>query len=116
MAVAAPPKKEQTLDVAANVGPGDEEREYAIASLERKRKFAQDAAAYVAVNGVLWVIWLITDGSANGSLPWPAWVSIAWGFFLALDGWRAYASWPASASRPITEAEIEREVERTRRR
>lgn len=116
MAVAAPPEKERMFAQREEPDPADEEREFALASLRRKRKFAQDAAAYVAVNGLLWVIWLITDGSAHGSLPWPAWVSIAWGFFLALDGWRAYASWPATASRPITEAEIQREIERTRRR
>ena len=30
--------------------PVDEAREYAIATLKRKRKFAQDSVAYVAVN------------------------------------------------------------------
>ena len=116
MAVAAPPENERTLEVDGTANLADTEREYAIAGLKRKRKFAQDAGAYVAINGLLWVIWLISDGSANGGVPWPAWVSIAWGFFLALDGWRAYASWPASASKPITETEIQREIERTRRR
>ena len=50
------------------------------------------SVAYVAVNGLLWLIWLFTGPSTNGSIPWPAWVSLAWGFFLALDGWRAYGS------------------------
>lgn len=116
MAVAAPPTNEPARDVEGKPIPGDEEREYAIGILKRKRKFTHDAAAYVAVNGLLWVIWLITDGSMDGSIPWPAWLSIAWGFFLALDGWRAYGSWPTSANRPITETEIEREIERHRRR
>ena len=67
-----------------HVEPVDEAREYAIATLKRKRKFAQDLVAYVAVNGLLWLIWLFTGHSTNGSIPWPAWVSLAWGFFLAL--------------------------------
>jgi hypothetical protein len=73
MAVAAPPEREM------NVEPVDEARECAIATLKRKRKFAQDAVAYVAVNGLLWLIWLFTGASTNGSIPWPAWVSLAWG-------------------------------------
>ena len=64
-------------------------------------------AAYVAVNVLLWLVWLFTDPSTNGSIPWPAWVTLAWGFFLALDGWRAYGRWPAN--KPITETEIEHE-------
>ncbi len=68
--------------------------------------------AYVAVNAVLWLVWLLTDRSVDGSIPWPAWVSIGWGFLLALDGWRAYGGWPRSLRRPITEAEIEAEIHR----
>lgn len=90
----------------------DPARAAAIASLKRKRKFAQDATAYVAVNGVLWLIWVLTDRSSDGSIPWPAWVSMAWGFFLLLDAWRAYALWPGN--RPITDTEIERELRRIR--
>ena len=116
MTVEAPPEHAQPADVDANVTIFDEAREDAIASLKRKRKFAQDLVAYVTVNGLLWLIWLIADRSTDGSIPWPAWVSLAWGFFLALDGWRAYGRWPASLNTPITETEIERELERTRSR
>lgn len=94
----------------------EDTREQALASLRRKRKFAEDALAYVAVNGVLWLIWLLTDRSTDGSIPWPAWVSIIWGFLLAIDAWRAYGSWPASLHRPITDEEIEREIGRVGRR
>jgi len=87
-------------------------RDAAVASLKRKRKFAQDAIGYVAVNGVLWLIWLLTDGPSSGGVPWPAWVSLIWGFLLAIDAWRAFGRWPASLHRPITEADIERELGR----
>jgi hypothetical protein len=76
--------------------PVDDPREHAIARLKRKRKFAQDSVAYVAANGLLWLIWLFTHRTTGGGIPWPAWVSLACGFFLALDGWRAYSRWPAS--------------------
>ena len=86
----------------------DEAREEAIERLRRKRKFDDNAIAYVAVNCVLWLIWALTDRSADGGLPWPAWVSLLWGFFLAMDAWRTFGR------RPITEDEIEREVKRYR--
>ena len=91
----------------------DEElRREAIASLKRKRKFGQNLLAYITVNGVLWIIWALTDRTADGSIPWPAWVSAIWGFFLLLDAWRAVIRWPRSLFNPVTEAEIEREVAR----
>lgn len=92
--------------------PGDPGREAAIARLKRKRKFAEDLFAYLAVNGVLWLIWLLTGPSRDGGLPWPAWVTIIWGFLLAIDAWRAYGSGPVGRDRPITEDEIEREKRR----
>ena len=116
MTVAAPPQHEQPVEVDANAAPVDEARDYAIASVRRKRKFAHDLVLYAAVNGLLWLIWLIADRSTDGSIPWPAWVSIFWGFFVALDGWRAYGGWSASLNAPLSEREIERELERTRSR
>lgn len=89
-------------------------RDVALANLERKRKFVQDAVGYVSVNGVLWLIWALTDRSMDGSIPWPAWISLIWGFLLAVDAWRAFGSWPRSLHRPITEADVERELNRTR--
>ena len=94
-----------------STGRADAElRDAAIASLKRKRKFVQDAVGYVTVNGVLWLIWALTDRSTDGGMPWPAWVSAIWGFFLAIDAWRAFGRWPASLHRPITEADIQREM------
>jgi len=93
----------------------DPVREEAIASLERRRKFAKDLTLYVAVNGVLWIIWLLDDRTLDGSIPWPAWPSIIWGFLLAVDAWKAFAPWPRSLRRPITEEAIERETARIRK-
>ncbi|MGZ4385032.1 MAG: 2TM domain-containing protein [Gaiellaceae bacterium] len=104
---------------SSEAAPGAEEesrelREAAVASLKRKRRFVQDAYGYVTVNGVLWLIWALTDRSSGGSMPWPAWVSAVWGFLLAMDAWRAFGPWPRSLHRPITEADIEREIRRSR--
>ena len=114
MGVIAPPEhvEKRTPELDRPRSLDDEARMQAIASLKRKRKFAEDLKAYIAVNGVLWLIWLLSDRSTDGSIPWPAWVSVIWGFLLALDGWRAFGSWPAGVHRPITEAEIERELKR----
>ena len=104
---------ESEHEPSPTVDPVDEElRDAAIASLKRKRKFAQDAIGYVAVNGVLWLIWVLSDGHADGGVPWPAWVSLIWGFLLAIDAWQAFGRWPASLHRPITEDEIRRELKR----
>lgn len=115
MTVAAPPEREEAPRAETKDAAAEDPREHAIASLKRKRKFAQDSVAYVTVNGLLWLIWLIADRTTDGSIPWAAWVSLAWGFFLALDGWRAYGRWPAGLNTPITETEIERELRQTRR-
>ena len=90
-------------------------REQAIASLKRKRRFIENLAGYVTINGALWLIWALTDRSMDGSMPWPAWVSAVWGFFLAMDAWKAFGLWPRSLYRPITETDITREMERSRR-
>jgi hypothetical protein len=47
-------------------------RDHAIAALKWKPTFAQNSAAYLAANGVLWTNWVIADRSTNGSIPWPA--------------------------------------------
>lgn len=87
----------------------DELHEEAVASLKLKRKFWQAAVLYVSANSLLWLIWVLTDRTTDNSIPWPAWVSIIWGFFLAIDAFKAYSPWPAKR---ITEQEIEREMRR----
>jgi hypothetical protein len=112
-ATISPPRAAEPSEDATAQAEADQ-RDAAIASLKRKRKFIEDAVAYVTVNGVLWLIWALTDRSADGFIPWPAWVSVIWGFLLAIDAWRAYGRWPASLHRPISEADIQREIERSR--
>ena len=79
----------------------DDRRKAAIRRLRARRGFRQHLVLYAAVNGFLVLTWAITDGGDF----WRAW-QVVWGILLALHGWRVYGE------RPITEAEIQREMEK----
>jgi hypothetical protein len=111
-------KERIAVDDDASVEPVSEDealRQEAISSLKRRRRFTENAVAYVTVNGILWLIWALSDRSVDGGVAWPAWVTVIWGFVLALDAWKTFGSWPRSLRRPISEADVARELERQRR-
>jgi hypothetical protein len=78
------------------------EREQALARIKKRRDFQTHVVSYVVVNASLWVIWAVT----GAGYPWPAWVTGAWGIGLVLNAWDVFLR------RPITEADVKREVER----
>jgi hypothetical protein len=82
-------------------------RDLAIKRLKEKRDFRTHLVSYLVVNGFLWVLWAITDSSKSG-VPWPTWVTLGWGIGLAINAWTVYGD------RSITEADIQREMDRTR--
>ena len=82
----------------------DDARTQARKRLEKRRDFSAHAVTYVLVNAMLIGIWAITGAGYF----WPAWVLLAWGVGLALNAWDVFFR------RPITEADIQREVERSR--
>jgi hypothetical protein len=86
------------------------ERAEAIARIRRRRRFLSSLGTYAIVNGVLWLIWALTGHDTSG-FPWPAWVSTIWGFVLIMHALRAFG-----VRRPITEADIQREMMRGRAR
>ena len=80
------------------------ERTEALARLRKQREFQTHVIAYLVVNIAVWAIW----ASTGHGYPWPAWLTGCWGIGLLLNGWDVYFR------RPITEGDIDREVERLR--
>ena len=88
----------------------DSLREFARKSLKKKQDFRQYLWVYVAVVLLTSGIWFITSPN---SYYWPIWVVFGMGvgaFFMGLD---AYGK---MGSRPITDADVDAEVERLQRR
>jgi len=77
-------------------------REAAVKRVKARRDFKTHVAAYVIVNLFLIGIWALGD---RGFF-WPIWVMLAWGIGLAFNAWDVYFR------KPISEEEIQREMER----
>ena len=86
----------------AHEEPVNDPRENARARLQKRRDLGAHAVAYVVVNAMLIGIWAVTGAGYF----WPAWVLLGWGAGLALNTWEVFLR------RPITEADVERELER----
>lgn len=84
-------------------------RAEALKRLRARRQRVNGLAAYAIVNAVLVVIWAVTG---QGYF-WPGWVLGCWGFLLLLGAWSA---WSPFFVGPITDEDVDREVERLRRR
>jgi hypothetical protein len=84
--------------------PDENGRVEARKRLEKRRDFATHAVAYVVVNLMLIGVWAVTGAGYF----WPAWVLLGWGAGLVLNAWDVYFR------RPITEADIDRELTRGR--
>ncbi len=80
----------------------DARREAAVKRVKAKRDFRNHLAVYVVVNTLLVIIW----AASGGGYFWPIWPLGGWGVGLVLNAWTVYAQ------RPITEADIQLEMER----
>lgn len=80
----------------------DDPRQAAIQRLTSRREFKRHLVVYVIVNAFLVAIWSV----ASGGYFWPVWPIAGWGIGLAVHGWIVYGE------RPITEEEIQREMEK----
>lgn len=95
-------------------------RELALRHLEHIRKFKLYAAAYVLGLLILTPVWVLVEymsadgwpqrlsdqGNVGDWDPWILWVALVGAFIVGVAALRAYVG------QPVTEAEIEREVER----
>ncbi len=80
------------------------EREQALRSIKKRRDFTGHLVAFVVVNAAVWGVWAV----AGAGDPWPAWLTGLWGIGLIMNAWDVYGR------RPVTEADVEREISRLR--
>ena len=80
-------------------------RNEAYRRLKTRRDFMPHALAFVLTNALVWTIWALT----GTDFPWPLFVTFGWGIGVAAHAWDAFFR------RPITDADLEREVARMTR-
>ncbi len=80
----------------------EEHRSAAYARLKTKREFRDHLLVYGAVNTLLVVIW----AASGAGYFWPIWAIAGWGIGLALQAWQVYGQ------KPISEADINEEIDR----
>jgi 2TM domain len=78
------------------------DREQALLRLKKRRDLQGHLVAYLVINAALWGVWAAT----GAGYAWPAWVTGGWAIGLLLNAWEVYLR------APITEAEVQREIER----
>jgi hypothetical protein len=78
-------------------------RDRAVTQLKKRRDFYGHLLVYVLVNTFLVVIWAVVD--AHGFF-WPVFPIVGWGIGVVMNAWDVF--WRP----PITEHEIQREIER----
>ena len=78
-------------------------RDQAVTQLKKRRDFHTHLLVYVLVNAFLVAIWAVTG--SHGFF-WPIFPIAGWGIGVVMNAWDVY--W----RQPITEADIQREIER----
>lgn len=81
------------------------ERDAARKRLQAQRDFVSHVVAYVVINAFLIGVWAFTGAGYF----WPAWILGGWGAGLVMHGWDTFLR------RPITDADIDAELERRHR-
>jgi hypothetical protein len=85
--------------------PTDDLHKQARERLEKRRDFKTHLFIYFVVNVVLVAIWAIATPDA---LFWPIFPILGWGIGVAGNAWDVFVR------KPVTEAEVDREVHRLR--
>jgi hypothetical protein len=86
--------------------PSDELRRIARERIESRRGFIPHLIVFVLVNAGLVAIWATT----SQGFFWPGFVIGFWAIGLVMHAWAAFIS------RPVTDADVQREMERLQRR
>ena len=81
-------------------------REAAVQRLKKRQDFHAHLLVYTLVIALLWTIWALT----GTGFPWPLIVMGGWGVGLIMNAYDVYGR------APISEADIEREIEKLRTR
>jgi hypothetical protein len=81
-------------------------REQALRSIKQRRDFHTHVFVYLTMNLVIWGIWAIIGSTTGAWFPWPMFVTLGWGIGVIFNAWDVYVR------RPISEADVQREVER----
>jgi hypothetical protein len=84
----------------------DELRDQAMASLKKRRDFKTHAFIYLTINLLVWAIWTVIGLSTGAWFPWPVFITAGWGIGVAANAWDVYVRGP------ITEAELQRVIDR----
>lgn len=81
----------------------------ALDNLKRRQGFRTHLIVYLAVNVALWTIWFVIAAVADaGWFPWAIFPTLGWGIGLAIHAWDTYGR------KPITEDQVQHEIERLR--
>jgi general stress protein CsbA len=78
----------------------EQRREVAIKRIKDKEGFRIHLISYLAVNGMLVIIWALTGAGYF----WPIWLIGLWGVGLVINAYVVYAA------RPVTEDQIQKEM------
>ena len=93
------------MTVAFALGNDEDIRDEAMKRVHKRRDLGTHVVVYVVVNVMLLGIWAFTGAGYF----WPAWVLLGWGVGLVLNVWDVYFR------RPVTEHDVEREMQRLQR-
>jgi hypothetical protein len=80
----------------------EQQRRAAMERLKNRRSFAPHLVSYVVVNAFLVLVWAVTGAGYF----WPIWIIGGWGIGLVMHAWSAFFQ------KPITEEDLQREIER----